>query len=1030
MVKQLVYKIVTMKKLLIFTLTLIWAAQLSAQVTRVNGTITDEKGVPLPGVNIIEKTTTNGVNTDVNGKYSIRLLNPNANLVISFIGYTSKDVPVTSGTVNVQLESDIISLGDVVVVGYGAQKKASVVGAISTARASDLKQMGTPNLSNALAGLVTGVVAMIGSGQPGGDDAEIYIRGVSTLNSANSKPLILVDGVERDYTQLDPEDIESFSVLKDASATAVYGVRGANGVLLITTKRGAIGKAAVTVSFQTTLQQPSRLMKFLPSYESAILRNEALANDGLAPRWSAAEIEHFRTKDMPYTYPDNDYMVDFLKKYTPMHNLNVNIRGGTDRLKYYVSANGLFQDGLYKQFKEARYPSNANFKRLNIRSNLDFEATKTTTVSLDLNTRVDEQQDMRSTDANYPNLFAMMLNTPPSFYAYRLPNGSYGCNQAGQLENMLVILNDKGYERLIDNILEGTFKINQKLDFITKGLSFRGMVSFNSYFQRGTTVTYSPAEYSYGTDGNYTQIVQESTPSLATLDGSGHSKRTNMEYSFNYSRNFGDHAVTAMALYTQTQSNANADIPNGFLGYVGRVTYGFKNKYLGEVNFGYNGSDQFDKSHRYGFFPSMSLGWVASEEGFVKNNVPAISFLKFRGSYGEVGNDKIGTTRFLYLQTFNTKGNVYFGTDASWGGQSGLYEGTLGNNNVTWEVGKKSNLGMDLKMFKNKFFLNLDLFREMRVNIFTTRNTRPLLLGVALPNENIGKVENKGFELEAGTDNKIGDVSYHIRGMVSFAKNTVIFQDEVAPRFDYLRKTGQPVGQNFGQTVLGYYIPDDFQMDANGQMILQANGKPILLTTLPQPTFGPVQPGDFKYWDRNSDGVIDSFDAGPIGSTRIPTINFSLSYGLNYKGFDFNMMWQGAGGNDKFISGYGVWEQIREAGRFMDIHQYAWTMDRYLNNEKILYPRLSSAQNANNHIDNIYWLRKGDYIRLKNIELGYNFPKRGLSKIGISNLRVFIGGTNLMIFDYIKIMDPESNSSNGSSYPQMRLWNIGFNIQL
>lgn len=1018
-----------MKKLLIITLTLIWAAQLYAQVTRVSGTITDENGVPLPGVNISEKTTTNGVNTDINGKYSIVLRNPKATLVISFIGYTSKEIPVISDLINVQLEPDVVSLGDVVVVGYGAQKKASVVGAISTTSSQELKQMGTPNLSNALVGRVSGVVTMVGSGRPGGDDAEIYIRGVSTLNSANSKPLILVDGVERDYTQLDPEDIESFSVLKDASATAVYGVRGANGVLLITTKRGIIGKAAITVSFQTTLQQPTRLMKYLNSYDAAMLRNEALANDGLPPRFTETDLEHFRTHDSPFTHPDNDYMEDFLKKSTAMHNMNVNLRGGNDRLKYYVSTNGMFQDGLYKQFSEAKYPSNAHFKRLNIRSNLDFEATKTTTVSLDLNSRVEEQQNISLGDVSSTTLFGEMNTTPPYYYAYRLPNGSYGSNIDGQRENLMAVLNDYGYNRMLDNILEGTFKVNQKLDFITDGLSFRGMVSFNSYFSSGTKVGYRPPKYLYNTDGTYTEVIAETAPWIDKLAGSGHSKRTNMEYSLNYSRTFGNHAITGMLLYTQTQSNSNADVPKGFLGYVGRATYGFKHRYLAEFNFGYNGSDQFEKSHRYGFFPSFSLGWVASEEGFIKNNVPAISFLKIRGSYGEVGNDQIGTDRFLYLQTYNISGSYYFGTDNSWGAQSALYEGSLGNTNVTWEVGKKSNAGFDMKLFNNKFFLNIDLFREMRVNIFTSRNTRPLVLGVDLPKENIGKVENKGFEVETGIENKVGELGYHIRGMISYAKNTVIFQDEVDPRFEYMRRTGKPVGQNFGLKVLGYYNPDDFEQDSEGNLILQLNGKPILKPEMPQPTFGAVQLGDFKYWDRNEDGVIDSFDEGPIGNSRIPKVVFSLSYGLNFKGFDFNMMWQGAGGNNKFLSGTGAWEQIREAGRYMEIHQSRWTLDRYLNNEEILYPRLSSAENKHNHRSNSFFLKKGDYLRLKNLEVGYNLPKNSLNKIGLSNLRVFVSGTNLLIFDYIKVMDPESNNSDGSSYPQMKLWNMGFNLQ-
>jgi TonB-linked SusC/RagA family outer membrane protein len=999
----------------------------TAQITRISGTVTDESGEPLPGVNIVEKNTTNGTVSDIDGNYSLSLQTPGATVVFSFIGFETQEIPANLTTIDVQMTAGSLGVDEVVIVGYGTQKKESVVGSIATTTSEELKQMGTPNLSNALAGRVSGVISMVGSGRPGGDDAEIYVRGVATLNSDNSRPLILVDGVERDFTQVDAEDVESFSVLKDASATAVYGVRGANGVILITTKRGKVGKPTISARYTTTLQQPTRLPTYLGSFEHALLRNEALMNDGLNPRFTEQDLQHFRDQDSPYTHPDNDYFEDFLRKVSYMHNMNINVRGGSDRLRYFVGTNGMYQDGIYKQFEGARTPTNAHFKRLNLRSNLDFDLTKTTTLSLDLNSRIERQQNISIGDIGSTSLFSEMNTTPPYFYPYRLPNGSYGGNPDGGA-NIMAILTDYGYNQVNDNILEGTFKLNQKLDFVTKGLSARGMVSYNSYFERGTKVGYWPPTYTYDPQTDtYTEITEETPPWISTVDGDGHRRRNQMEVALNYARTFNGHDVTGLLLYTQTQSFANQNVPQGFLGYVGRATYAYKQRYLAEFNFGYNGSDQFDKANRYGFFPSFSAGWVITEENFMKN-IPAISFLKIRGSYGEVGNDKIGSDRFLYLQTYNLSGNYFYGTDQSFGSQSALYEGDLGNTNVTWEVGKKSNAGFDMKMFDSKFSLSLDLFREMRVNIFTSRNTTPNMLGVGLPRENIGKVENKGFEIETGYDNRDGQLQYFVRGMFSLSKNTVVFQDEVVPKFEYMRRTGKSVGQNFGLDVVGYYTPDDFETDGSGNLILSEAGNPILKEGNAVPTWEAVQPGDLKYLDRNNDGILDTFDEGPIGNSRIPQFIYSISNGYRYKGFDFSMMWQGSGGNHKFITGSGAYEPVRERNRFLEIHKERWTVERWQNDEAINYPRLSSAQNSHNHRNNTFYLQKGDFIRLKNLELGYNFPKRITSGLGISNLRLYAGGTNTLTFAYIKNFDPETGSSSGTSYPQMKLWTFGVNV--
>jgi TonB-linked SusC/RagA family outer membrane protein len=1019
-----------MKKIFIIALGLLMISyQLFAQVNRVQGRVVDEDGFPIPGVNIIERNTVNGTISDANGRFSLNLMQPNAALVISFVGYISQEIQSSPSEILISLVPDLISLEEVVVVGYGHQKKASVVGAISTASSEDLRQMGTPNLSNALAGRVAGLITIQSTGRPGGDDAEIFIRGVATLNSNNSRPLILVDGVERNFSQIDPEDIEAFSVLKDASATAVYGVRGANGVILITTKRGIKGRPVISMSSQATLQQATRIPTYLGAYDHALLRNESLANDGIAPRFSDHDLERFRLGDSPYTHPDNDYVKDFLKRATYMQNMTLSIRGGTDRLRYFLSTNGLFQDGMYKQFDDAKYPSNAHFKRLNLRSNLDFNATKTTLVSLDLNSRVERQQNVRVGDVTTNSVFTEMNTTPPYYYPYRNPNGSYGSNSDGQAANLMALLNEWGYNRLNDNILEGTFRIKQELDFVAKGLSTRGMVSFNSYFESTTKVGYQPPVYLYKEDGTYQLINDETAPWISTELGKGHRSRSNLEYAIDYTRRFGNHDIGGLLLYTQTQSMQNQVVPVGFVGYVGRATYGYNQRYLAEFNFGYNGSDQFEKAHRFGFFPSLSLGWVLSEEAFVKNNAPFISFMKIRGSYGEVGNDKIGTDRFLYLQTYNINGLYYFGTDGSWGGQSALYEGTLGNDRVTWEVGRKKNIGVDLDLFNSKYFINLDLFREDREKIFASRNTRPAVLGVGLPNENIGRVKNEGMEIEAGIQDKAGRFEYYVKGMMSLAKNTIVFQDEVPRRFDYMRRTGKPVNQNFGWVVMGYYLPEHFQQDGEGNLIKSADGWPILNENMPAPSWNKVQPGDFMYWDRNGDGLIDSYDEGPIGKSSIPQQIYSISHGFKYRGFDLNVMWQGAGGNHKFLTGAGAWEPVRERNRFLEFHRNRWTMERWQNGEKIEYPRLSSSQNNHNHRLNTFYMKKGDYLRLKNVELGYNFPKEMLSKAGISRLRLYASGSNLLTFAHIKTHDPEITDRSGNVYPQMKLWNLGLNVQ-
>ena len=1005
-----------MKKIIaLFATILISLGVLRAQTVAVSGTVVDELNRPMVGVSVVETdNVANGTVTDPQGRFSMKVKNVRSTIQTSYIGYITRILEVTAKPMTIAMEPSATNVEEVVVVGYGVQKKQSVVGAISSATSEDLKQMGSPNLSTALAGKVAGVTFTVPSGRPGSDDAEIYVRGVATM-SGDSAPLVLVDGVERDYSQVDPEDVAQLSVLKDASATAVYGVRGANGVILITTKRGSKGAPKFNMNYTFTLQQPTRLPTFLGSYDHAVLRNESLANDGARPAFTEEDIEHYRLGDSPYTHPDNDYVKDFLRKTTPMHKLNVNVRGGTDNVRYYVALSGLSQEGIYRQF-DGKYPSNANFKRINLRANLDFSLTKTTELSLDLNGRLDQKQN-NSQGLNDNSIFSMMYETPPMSYPYRLPDGSYGASTDNEAENLMAMLSDWGYSRLAANILEGTVKLHQKLDFVTKGLSVRGMVSFNSYYDDGTKVSYRPPTYRYVSDTEKVIAKEETAPSISSLSGKGHRRRTNIEVGIDYNRTFGDHAVTAMAVYTQTKENTNAVLPRAFLGYAARATYAYKSKYLAEVNLGYNGSDQFDEGHRYDFFPSFALGYVLSNEGFMQRSLPFITFMKLRASYGEVGNDKIGSDRFLYLQTYDKNGNYFFGKDNGFGGMPALSEGALGNTNVTWEIGKKTNIGIDLTFF-DKLTLNADIFREDREKIFISRNTTPQILGVGTAKENLGKVRNEGFEIEAGYRDVVNrNFSWFVSGMFSYSKNKVLYKDEVEPKYEYLRQTGKPIGQYFGHTVLRYYLPDDFTT---------IDGVRVLNPDLPQPQY-PVQPGDFMYWDRNDDGVIDTFDEGPIGRSKIPRFVYNFTFGLNFRNFDFSMMWQGAGGNSKLMT-KSLYEPVRERNRFQDIHLYRWTEERWQNGETIKYPRLSSATNKHNQCTNTFYLKKGDYLRLKSIEIGYTFNKRQLRFIGLNSIRIYVGGNNLLTFSEIKNFDPEMGDETGYFYPQMKMWNFGINI--
>lgn len=1013
-----------MKKVIMLILICFSYMQIYAQQINITGKIIDEEGITVPGVIVAVKGKSAATMSDSDGNYNIQASKGDI-LVYSLLGYESQEKTVENNTpINITLKLVVSDLDEIVIVGYGQQTKASVVGAISSVNSDELKQSATANLGNAIAGRISGVMTKMISGRPGADDSRIFIRGQATTN--DSSPLIMVDGVEGDFTQIDPDDIETFSVMKDASATAVYGVRGANGVILVTTKRGKKQKATVSLSTSLSFQKPIRLPKVLDAYNFALLKNEAIRNDGgdiTQYAYSTPEdLEHYRLGDSPYTHPDNDLLGEFLRDYIPHTQVNMNVRGGTDLLKYFVSANYLYQDGIYASASHDRYSTNASFQRINLRSNLDFTITKSTQISVDLNASFRSRHNIGlknrfafDSGPESNNLFEVLLRQPANYMTMINPDGTYGSGfvhpSGTGMRNPKQIVERGGYYHVNQDVLGGMIRLNQKLDFITKGLSVNGMVKVSSFLANSETLAERPYTVEYNKYGKYTDIFsQEELPTL-TYSTLNDWIRIYSEASVNYARKFGDHDVTALALYNQTQYTSQGAVPTGYLGFVGRVTYGFRKKYLGEINLGYNGSDQFAKGNRYALFPAFSAGWVISEENFWKNNIKFIDYLKIRGSYGIVGNDKLGDNQYLYLQTYNP-GNANFG-NYSFGTThqqiSGWNEGVMGNDQVTWEKAEKSNIGFDMRIFKGKLNISADYFYENRKDILMKDSSIPSVLGIGTPPFNIGRVRNQGGEVELRFEDKINSFNYFVKGNVSYAKNKIIYQGEPKQPYPWMAKTGQSLGQHFGLINMGLFMSPEEIADSPTQ-------------------YGVVQIGDIKYKDLNNDGKIDSYDEMPIGYSNIPRIQFGLTAGFNYKNFDFSMLWQGAAQFTAYFEYGAVWEfldngnaQEHHLGRFNPEDPSTW--------ETATYPRLHNGNFPNNHRKSDYWTKKGDYLRLKNMEIGYTLPKGLLKKIYISNLRVYVSGTNLLTFDHLKTFDPETENVRGYNYPQMALYTFGFNFQ-
>lgn len=1021
----------------------------------ITGKVLDENNQPMPGVTIIVDGTTNGTMTGPDGTFTLGGVPSGATVIVSCIGYTDQVLPEGKSNYVVSLVPDSEMLEETVVVAFGQQKKLSVTGAISTVASADLRKTTSTRLDNALAGRVTGLTSMqSGGGQPGVDGATMYLRGAATTNGKS--PLILVDGVERDNIRtIDMNEVESISVLKDASATALYGVQGANGVILIQTRKGQKGKAQLNISVDQSwtsfTKEPSRLH----SWEYCELRNEALMNDRQAPEFSEETIAKFRNPLLGLdpsspdydnqvairkaVYCDNDYYRMYLKSNTPQTRANANISGGTDFVNYFVNVGYIHQGGnLNTESPDyLGYDPQCYMNRLSLRSNLDFHITKNLTASLNIASYAENvnmpavgdlyrgDQSWMITDIIYQSQTILPISpgpvTDPRFGG--VSDGVVGYNYLDR--SAYEIINRRGFHTNKRKNLNTQFSVNWDLgELVTKGLSVNGMAAYDTYNIGVLEGRKKERVYNVRVDYDsetlsYSSSNGDKIEPLTMTSSRFSNYQIYVQGSINYARTFGKHNVTAMATaYRRFWEGTSADIPYNVLGTAARATYSFDDRYLVEGNLGYNGSEQFAPSKRFGLFPSGSIGWIASNESFLKGN-KYLTWLKFRASYGLVGNDSMEGLRFLYQDDNKIQsGNGFV---QGLGGKI-VKEGLIGNKSITWELSKKMNLGVEIGLFKD-FRINVDYFTEKRDQILLKRRTVPSFQGVSsdyIPRVNMGKVDNHGVDVEVSYSHTFNrDFSISSRVNFGFNDNTAIELDEPMRSEEYAyqyHEEGFRLGQEFGYLI-------DWDSPGNGYFTSQDE----IDSYYPYGFGGKPRVGDFVYKDVNGDGVIDQKDLSPIGySTTVPGLNYGISLGLNFKGIDFNVLFSGLGRYSKYYSGQGVVEWTKQ-GTYFDWTRNGWTEERYKNGEKITYPAISTTKTVS-HTENDFFIQNRSFLRLKNIELGYTLPERFLSKVGVKALRVYVSGQNLFVWDNLRIthIDPEQNNSYG--YPITKNVTLGLNI--
>ena len=1023
---------------------------------RVEGTVKDETGEALMGVAILIQGEGTGAVTDFDGHYVLPSVKQGATLEFSYLGYQKKVVKVTGRRLDVSLVPDLKNLDEVVVIAYGQQKKVTITGAVSAVGGDELLKAPVANVSNALQGKLPGISVVQASGMPGDDEPVIRVRGIGSLNSA--EPLVLVDGVERSFGQIDPNEIEDISILKDASATAVFGVRGANGVILVTTKRGTPGKASVSVTASTAIQQISKFVEFADSYTYGKMWNYSAITDALPMnqwpgtttiadytpyantgiRFSQDVMEHFRKGDMPVTFPNTNWIDYLMKDAAWQEQVNVNVKGGTEKVRYFVSAGFLNQNSLFKTFSN-NDDETFKYKRFNYRANLDIDVSKYSQLALTLGGRVQNRTTMGGGEGF---LFRYLQGATPYAGIGIDSEGRHVVadkNLVGPYDrDALSNFYDLGYQNTSVNVLNLDLQYKLDMSFLTKGLDFKIKGSYNTdYTARknrqngfGTGVNYVATLV----DGQEVLRKENITWPIPYSDSRWGNRNWYAEASFNYARKFGKHNVGALLLYNQSKTYYPWDsdgslyqsIPKGYVGLVGRVTYDYDTRYLFDFNIGYNGSENFAEGKRYGTFPSFSAGWIPSSEKFWEPLKNVIGYLKLRGSWGKVGNDNTNGARFLYLpgqwqfytgsMTVNPQNRgANFGTRGNW--LQAVKELTAGNPNVTWETASKINLGLDAAFIGDRLMLNVDFFWEDRKDILVS-NASLLPAVTSLPGSyvNEGRVKNHGYEITLKWSDKVGDFRYSISPSIAFARNKVIEMLEVPPMYDYLRHTGLSVGQRFGYDLFEFYqegTEDRYKAAYGVEM-------PKQLVNLKY--------GDAVYVDLNGDGLIDTNDQKPLGYPDNPEITWSVNAQLHWKGLDFSMLWVGANNTSRALYGYyrDQFGSTDTSALTQWVADNSWTED----NRDAILPRISFTNRGNNNLDSRAWIIDSKYVRLKNVEIGYTFNKPRWMPL-FNFVRFYASGQNLLTFANFKGNDPEAPGQGldfGVRYPMTRVFNFGVQV--